>query len=80
MTSLQRGDVNADGLVDIADVNIIINIMLGKDSADNYDGRAYLTEGDTDVDIADVNASINLMLGRRRAMRLAALAAEQAQQ
>lgn len=72
MTSLQRGDVNADGLVDIADVNIVINCMLGKDSADNYDGRAYLTEGDTVVDIADVNASINLMLGRIRAMRLAA--------
>ncbi len=59
-----RGDVNDDGIVDIADVNIVINIMLGKDSADNYDGRAYITEGDTEVDIADVNAVINLMLGR----------------
>ena len=59
-----RGDVNADGVVDIADVNIVINIMLGKDSADNYDGRAYITDGDTDVDIADVNAVINLMLGK----------------
>ncbi|MBR5727291.1 MAG: M6 family metalloprotease domain-containing protein [Muribaculaceae bacterium] len=59
-----RGDVNNDGVVDIADVNIVINIMLGKDSADNYDGRAYITEGDTEVDIADVNAVINLMLGK----------------
>lgn len=72
MVSLQPGDVNADGLVDIADVNIVINCMLGKDSADNYDGRAYLTEGDLVVDIADVNASINYMLGRKRALRLAA--------
>jgi hypothetical protein len=61
-----RGDVNADGVVDIADVNIVINIMLGKDSADNYDGRAYITDGDTDVDIADVNAVINLMLGKEQ--------------
>ncbi len=59
-----RGDVNNDGVVDIADVNIIINIMLGKDSADNYGGRAYVTDGDTDIDIADVNAVINLMLGK----------------
>ena len=59
-----RGDVNDDGTVDIADVNIVINIMLGKDNADNYDGRAYITLGDTDVDIADVNAVINLMLGK----------------
>ena len=57
-------DVNADGKWDIADVNIVINIMLGKDSADNYNGRAYLTEGDTDVDIADVNLCINKMLGK----------------
>ncbi|MBR1725377.1 MAG: M6 family metalloprotease domain-containing protein [Muribaculaceae bacterium] len=59
-----RGDVNNDGVVDIADVNIVINIMLGKDSADNYDGRAYITHSDTTVDIADVNAVINLMLGK----------------
>ena len=70
-SDLLRGDVNADGQVDIADVNILINIMLGKDDADNYDGRAYLTD-DMVVDIADVNAAINLMLGRQRALRLAA--------
>ena len=59
-----RGDVNADGKVDVTDVNIVINITLGKDSADNYDGRAYLTDGDTTVDVSDVNAVINLMLGK----------------
>ena len=58
------GDVNNDGKADISDVNIIINIMLGKDSADNYDGRAYVTEGDQMVDISDVNAVINIMLGK----------------
>ena len=59
-----RGDVNGDGMVDVSDVNIVINIMLGKDSADNYDGRAYLTQGDTTVDVSDVNAVINIMLGK----------------
>ena len=54
------GDVSGDGVVDISDVNIIINIMLGKigmiDTADiNNDGS---------VDISDVNAVINIMLGK----------------
>ena len=57
------GDVNADGSVDIADINILINIMLGKDDASHYGSRAYVTPGDTHVDIADVNMAINLMLG-----------------
>ena len=56
-------DVNADGVWDIADVNILIDIMLGKDSADNYNGRAYVTD-DEQVDIADVNMAIDIMLGR----------------
>ena len=58
------GDVNGDGVVDIADVNALINIMLGRDSAEAYDGRAFVTEGDQEVDIADVNAAINIMLGK----------------
>ena len=57
-------DVNADGTWDIADINILVNIMLGRDNADNYNGRAYVTEGDQVVDIADVNAVINFMLGK----------------
>jgi len=59
------GDVNADGSVDIADANILINIMLGKDNADNYAGRAYVTPGDQIVDITDVNTVINIMLGKQ---------------
>ncbi len=59
-----KGDVNGDGKVDVLDVNIVINIMLGKDSADRYDGRACVTEGDTNIDGADVNAVINIMLGK----------------
>ena len=53
------GDVNGDGKVDIADVNIVINAMLGKGSTQGCD----LT-GDGKVDIADVNTVINLMLGK----------------
>ena len=55
-----RGDANGDGKVDVSDVNIIINMMLGKaevtDAGDaNHDGR---------VDVSDVNYVINVMLGK----------------
>ncbi len=57
-----KGDVNGDGSVDIADVNILINIILGMDDADNYEGRALVNDDDV-VDIADVNLAINTILG-----------------
>lgn len=59
-----KGDVNGDGIVDVSDVNIVINIMLGKDDGSAYDGRQYVTDGDTTVDVSDVNAVINIMLGK----------------
>ncbi len=55
------GDVDGNGHVDVDDMNILINIMLGNDTADKYDGRAYVTD-DTNVDIDDLNAVINIML------------------
>ena len=58
-----RGDVNLDGAVDVADVNIVVNIILGKDDAANYDGRAYINSDDS-VDVADVNTLINIILGK----------------
>lgn len=58
-----KGDVNLDGKVDVGDINILVNIVLGTDSADNYDGRAYITEGDTIVDVGDINEVINIVLG-----------------
>ena len=54
------GDVTGDGQVDIADVNAVINIMLGK--AEQAEASDVTGEGT--VDIADVNAVINLMLGK----------------
>ena len=57
----ELGDVNADGHIDIADVNILLNIILENDEADNYDGRAYIL-GNGTVAIDDVNALINILL------------------
>ena len=61
------GDVNGDQQVDIADVNAIIDVMLGKGSLtpDPSDGEGSCdVTGDGQVDISDVNLVINLMLGK----------------
>ena len=54
------GDITGDGTVDIADVNAVINMMLGKVEQT----AAGDVTGDGTVDIADVNAVINIMLGK----------------
>ena len=55
------GDVNKDGEVNIADVNCLIEIILGYVDASEYHGRAYVND-DYEVNIADVNEVINIIL------------------
>ena len=57
----QRGDVNLDGQVTIADVTALVNIILGKDTS-GY-GEADIN-GDGSVTIADVTALVNIILGK----------------
>ncbi len=58
------GDVNHDGFVDVDDLNIIINIMVGKNGAT----LALYPDADVDksggVDVDDLNIVINVMLGK----------------
>ncbi|MBR6432201.1 MAG: hypothetical protein IKS64_05045, partial [Muribaculaceae bacterium] len=49
--------------VDVSDVNIVINIMLGKAQASQYPGSADVNN-DSKVDVSDVNIIINIMLGK----------------
>ncbi len=58
--SQAKGDLNGDGIVDITDVNMAINMVLGKTEKTT----AADVDGSGDVDITDVNAIINLMLGK----------------
>lgn len=60
-TSEIQGDVNGDSRVDVADINILVDIILNLDSVDKYSGRADVND-DGQVDIADVNAIIDIML------------------
>ena len=52
------GDVNGDQEVTIADVNVIIDVILGKGHTASAD-----VNGDGEVTIADINAIINIILG-----------------
>lgn len=51
------GDVNGDGEVNIADVNVIIEAILTGNSNPGAD-----VNGDTEINIADVNSVINIIL------------------
>ncbi|MBR5170637.1 MAG: leucine-rich repeat protein, partial [Muribaculaceae bacterium] len=53
------GDVNGDLEVNIADVNVVINMVLGGTGS----STAADVNGDGEVNIADVNTVINIILG-----------------
>ncbi len=57
--SRHPADVNGDNRVDVADVNAVINVILGK----SVNPLADVTN-DGQVDVTDVNAVINAILGK----------------
>ena len=57
------GDVDGSGTVDVADVNILVNIMLGKLNAADYPNANV--DGQGSIDVGDVNTIINIMLGKQ---------------
>ena len=61
--SQKLADTNGAGNVDVDDMNILVNIILGYDNADRYEGRADIDESGN-VDIDDVNAIVNIMLAQ----------------
>ncbi len=59
-TASLRGDVNEDDKVDVADVNMMINMILGKQD----ETAAADLDGSGIVDVSDVNELINIILGK----------------
>lgn len=56
-------DIDHNGIIDIADINAIINVMLNP-AADNQQATAADVTRDGKVDVTDINAVINAMLGK----------------
>ena len=54
------GDVNHDGVVDLADVTLLINKVLGNDATQLYNPDV---NADGNVDVADVTTLVSLILG-----------------
>lgn len=65
MEKVIRGDVTYDGLVNIADVIGIVNIILGNDSTEpyQYNHVAADVNNDGDINIVDATALVNIILG-----------------
>ena len=57
----RKGDANADGLIDMADVVGIVNKILEAPGED-FDASAADVNGDGIVDVADVVATVNIIL------------------
>ena len=58
-----RGDINGDDMVDVDDMNILINIILGKANANDFPGKADIDDSGV-VDVDDMNIVINIILGK----------------
>ena len=58
-----QGDVNGDGMVNIADVTVLIDYLLGNVPED-FDTNAADVNGDSLINIADVTALIDLLLDK----------------
>lgn len=56
-----RGDINGDREVNIADINSVIDIILGSDVSDYVRSRADVNS-DGEVNIADINVIIDIIL------------------
>lgn len=61
--SNRRFDINNDGMVDVTDVSIMIDVLLGINLADALYVKCDLN-GDHMVDVTDVNMEIDAILGR----------------
>lgn len=57
------GDINGDSVVDISDLALLVNYILGKDT-DSNKAKACDVNGNGTVDIADVTTLVNIILGK----------------
>ena len=58
----QPGDVNNDGVINILDLTMLINYVLGHDTPEGFNEEMADVNGDGIVDVNDVVALVNLIL------------------
>lgn len=63
MGEFQDGDVNIDHRIDVEDLNCLIDVVLGLQSAGFYEGHADVNL-DGKVDVSDISIVIDIILGR----------------
>ncbi len=58
----KNGDVNGDGEVNVSDINVVIDIVLGG-KVDNDTRRRADVNNDGEVSLSDINMIIDVILG-----------------
>ena len=61
--TLKRGDLNGDDVVDVTDVSIMIDLVLGK-TVTLAEGAQPDLDGNNEVDVTDVSILIDIVLGK----------------
>ena len=59
-----KGDVDNDGVIDLADAVLIINYYVGKDVPGSFKAKAADVDGDDVIDLADAVLIINYYVGK----------------
>lgn len=57
------GDVDGNGIVDVTDINLMVNYMLGK-NPEVFIFPAGDIDGNGTIDVSDVNGAVNIILGK----------------
>lgn len=58
------GDIDGNGTVDVTDLNLLVNIILGKTTSDSSQATSDI-DGNGTVDVTDVNLLVNIILGKQ---------------
>jgi len=61
LESIQMGDVDKNGKVDVDDVTMLARVLLGLASAEEYDANAADVDGENGITLADLTALVNLI-------------------
>ena len=62
-SSIEKGDINADGAINVSDVTELINVILGTVTDEAIKALCFINDDDT-INVSDVTALINIILAK----------------